>query len=146
MTKAGDRFEMADEGVYEGIRPSSRLLVDAMNVIGTRPDGWWKDRHGAIVRLVEQLERWTDATGEQVTVVLEREPSPPIGSEVIEIAHAPNPGPNAADDEIVRLLRDSLDPEQVRVVTSDRDLADRVRELKATVEPAASFRRRLEGT
>lgn len=121
-----------------------RWLVDAMNVIGTRPDGWWKDRHAAMVRLVDQLERWVAATGEDVTVVFERAPSPPITSPVIEIAHAPRPGPNAADEEIVRLLRDDPDPEGIRVVTSDRDLADQVRFFNATVEPAEAFRRQLE--
>ena len=34
-----------------------RWLVDGMNVIGTRPDAWWKDRHAAMVRLVDLLER-----------------------------------------------------------------------------------------
>ncbi|MGE5857760.1 MAG: RNA-binding protein, partial [Solirubrobacterales bacterium] len=38
-----------------------RWLVDAMNVIGSRPDGWWKDRHAAMLRLVDQLERWVAA-------------------------------------------------------------------------------------
>src|SRR5437660_1180627 len=52
-----------------------RWIVDAMNVIGTRPDGWWKDRHAAMARLVDQLERWTAATGDDVTVVFERAPS-----------------------------------------------------------------------
>jgi hypothetical protein len=37
---------------------SPRWIVDAMNVIGTRPDGWWRDRHAAMVRLVDLLERW----------------------------------------------------------------------------------------
>jgi predicted RNA-binding protein with PIN domain len=123
-----------------------RWLVDAMNVIGTRPDGWWKDRHAAIVRLVEHLERWVAATDADVTVVLEGPPSPPISSESIEIAHASRPEPNAADDEIVRRLREYPDPQQVRVVTSDRALAERARSLGAVVEPAASFRRRLEQT
>lgn len=121
-----------------------RRLVDAMNVIGSRPDGWWKDRHGAMVRLVEQLEGWSATTGEDVTVVFEKPPSPPIESGEIEIAHAPGPGPNAADQEIVRLLRDELDPEEVRVVTSDRALADQVRALEAAVEPAEAFRRQLD--
>ncbi len=121
-----------------------RRLVDAMNVIGSRPDGWWKDRHGAMERLVEELERWADATGEDVTVVFEGRPKPPISSDAIEIAHASRGGQNAADHEIVRLLRDELDPEDVLVVTSDRQLADRVRELNAAVEPAKQFRRRLE--
>jgi len=121
-----------------------RWVVDAMNVIGTRPDGWWKDRHAAMVRLVDQLERWAAANGEEVMVVFERPPSPPITSPVIEIAHAPRPGPNAADDEIVRRLRDEPEPNQVRVVTSDRALADQVRSLDAAVEPAEAFRRQLD--
>ncbi|MFY9921120.1 MAG: hypothetical protein WAL26_22395, partial [Mycobacterium sp.] len=36
-----------------------RWIVDAMNVIGSRPDGWWKNRREAIVGLVDRLERWT---------------------------------------------------------------------------------------
>jgi predicted RNA-binding protein with PIN domain len=122
-----------------------RWLVDGMNVIGTRPDAWWKDRHGAMVRLVDLLERWVAASGEDVVVVFEQPPSPPISSTVIEVAHAPRPRANSADDEIVRRLRADSDPGTVRVVTSDRWLADRVRALGATVEPADSFRTRLEG-
>lgn len=121
-----------------------RWVVDAMNVIGSRPDGWWKDRHAAMVRLVDQLERWVATSGEDVTVVFEREPSPRITSPVIEIAHAPRPGPNSADNEIVRRLREDPDPEGIRVVTSDRALADQVRFFNATVEPAEPFRRQIE--
>ncbi len=122
-----------------------RWLVDGMNVIGTRPDAWWKDRDAAMVRLVDLLERWVATSGEDVTVVFERAPSPPIRSSVIEVAHAPRPRPDAADDEIVRRLKGEADPATVRVVTSDRWLADRARATGATVEPADSFRRRLEG-
>jgi predicted RNA-binding protein with PIN domain len=121
-----------------------RWIVDAMNVIGTRPDGWWKDRHGAMVRLVDQLERWVASTGDDVTVVFERRPSPPISSPIVKVAYAPRPGPNAADKEIVRLLHEEPDPEGVRVVTSDHALADQVRFLNATVEPAEAFRRQVE--
>ena len=123
-----------------------RWIVDAMNVIGTRPDGWWKDRHAAMVRLVDQLERFVAATGDDVTVVFERPPSPPIKSPVVEIASAPKARPNAADDEIVRLLKEDPDPEEVRVVTSDRALADQARFLNATIEPAEAFRREIEQT
>jgi predicted RNA-binding protein with PIN domain len=122
-----------------------RWIVDAMNVIGTRPDGWWKDRHGAMVRLVDRLERFVASTGDDVTVVFERPPSPPIKSPVVEIASAPKAGPNAADDEIVRLLKEDPDPEGIRVVTSDRALADQARFLNATIEPAEAFRREIEG-
>lgn len=115
-----------------------------MNVIGTRPDAWWKDRHAAMVRLVDLLERWAAATGDDVTVVFERPPTPPISSTVIDVAHAPRPRPNSADDEIARLLGADPEPGEIRVVTSDRWLADRARAAGATVEPAASFRTRLE--
>jgi predicted RNA-binding protein with PIN domain len=121
-----------------------RWMVDAMNVIGTKPDGWWKDRHAAMVRLVESLERWAQTNGEEVTVVFEHAPSPPIDSKVVEIASARTGGPNAADLEIVRLLREDPDPQQVRVVTSDHGLADQVRSLGAEVEAAAPFRREIE--
>ena len=121
-----------------------RWLVDGMNVIGTRPDAWWRDRDAAMLRLVDTLERWAAATGEDVTVVFERPPSPPIRSTVIEVTHAPRPRRNAADDEIVRRLRADADPTAVRVVTSDRWLAERAYAAGASVEGADSFRLRLE--
>jgi uncharacterized protein YaiI (UPF0178 family) len=115
-----------------------------MNVIGTRPDEWWRDRHGAMVRLVDMLERWAASAGSDVTVVFEKPPSPPIRSTVIEIAHAPRPRRDSADDEIVRLLLADAEPAAVRVVTSDRWLADRARAVGATVEPASAFRSLIE--
>jgi predicted RNA-binding protein with PIN domain len=121
-----------------------RWLVDGMNVIGSRPDAWWKDRHRAMVRLVDMLERFAAATGEDVTVVFEQPPSPPIPSPLIEVAHAPRARRDAADHEIVRRLRADPDPGQIRVVSSDRELADQARAAGATVEPAASFRTLLE--
>lgn len=121
-----------------------RWLIDGMNVIGTRPDGWWKDRDGAMLRLVDQIERWAAAAGEEVTVVFERPPSPPIRSSVIDVAHAPRPKPHAADDEIVRRLRGLSGNAEVRVVTSDRWLADQAFALGAVVMSAESFRGWLE--
>jgi predicted RNA-binding protein with PIN domain len=119
-------------------------VVDGMNVIGTRPDGWWRDRDRAMLRLVDLLERWAAADGEEVTVVFERPPSPPIRSTVIEVAHAPRPKPDAGDDEIVRRIRASANPSRIRVVTSDRWLADRASAAGATVEGAETFRSRIE--
>jgi predicted RNA-binding protein with PIN domain len=121
-----------------------RWIVDGMNVIGTRPDAWWKDRDAAMLRLVDMLERWAASDGEDVTVVFERPPSPPIRSTVITVAHAPKPKRNAADDEIVRILRAEPDPSRVRVVTSDRGLADQAWAAGASVEGADTFRTRLE--
>jgi uncharacterized protein YaiI (UPF0178 family) len=63
---------------------------------------------------------------------------------VIEVAHAPKPKRDAADDEIVRLLKADSQPGSVRVVTSDRGLAERVSALGAAVVGADSFRSRLE--
>ena len=97
-----------------------------------------------MLRLVDLLERWAAADGEDVTVVFERPPRPPIRSTVIEVAHAPRPRPDAADDEIIRRLRADPDPAAVRVVTSDRWLADRASATGASVEGADSFRARLE--
>jgi predicted RNA-binding protein with PIN domain len=121
-----------------------RWFIDGMNVIGTRPDAWWKDRHAAMVRLVDMLERWAAESGEDVVVVFEQRPSPPIVSTVIEVAHAPKPRANSADDEIVRRVAAEAQAALVRVVTSDRWLADQVRAGGATVEPAESFRSRIE--
>jgi predicted RNA-binding protein with PIN domain len=121
-----------------------RWIVDGMNVIGTRPDAWWKDRDAAMLRLVDMLERWAAADGEDVTVVFERPPSPPIRSSVIDVRHAPRPKADAADEEIMRLLRSDPIPGAVRVVTSDRWLADQAFAAGASVEGAASFRTRIE--
>src|SRR5262249_14153544 len=104
---------------------SVRWLIDGMNVIGTRPDEWWTDRHAAMVALVDLLERWAAVNREDVTVVFERPPFPPISSTVIEVAHAPRPRRDSADDEIVRRLLADAEPGAVRVVTSDNFLAAR---------------------
>lgn len=119
---------------------TQRWIVDAMNVIGSRPDGWWKNRRGAMVRLVEQLERWAPTQAQHVTVVFERPLSPPIDSSVIQIAHAQRAAANSADDEIVRLVQADDQPHDLTVVTSDSTLAERVRSAGASVYPAASFR------
>jgi predicted RNA-binding protein with PIN domain len=121
-----------------------RWIVDGMNVIGTRPDGWWHDRHAAMVRLVDLLERWAADAGEDVTVVFEQPPRPPIRSTVIEVAHARRAKPNSADDEIVRRIVAAGDAHDVRVVTSDGWLADQARAAGASVEPALAFRNGLD--
>ncbi len=119
-------------------------IVDGMNVIGSRPDGWWRDRHAAMVRLVDALERWAAAEGEDVMVVFEGPPRPPIRSSVIEVAHAPRRGANAADHEIVRRIEAAEKPGDLRIVTSDRLLADMARARGAAVHPAESFRNDID--
>lgn len=99
-----------------------------------------------MVRLVDMLERWVAVSGAEVTVVFEKPPSPPIRSTVIEVAHAPRPRRDSADDEIVRLLLADATPGAVRVVTSDLWLSDRVHAAGASVEPSARFRALIEGS
>ena len=121
-----------------------RWIVDGMNVIGTRPDGWWRDRHAAMVHLVDLLERWAAADGDDVTVVFEQPPRPPIRSSVVEVAHAERARANSADDEIVRRVRLEADPSSVRVVTSDGVLSQQVNAAGASVYPAARFRAEID--
>lgn len=123
-----------------------RWIVDGMNVIGSRPDGWWRDRGRAMATLVTQLERWKPQD-EDVTVVFEHPPSPPIESSVITVTNAPEVRANranAADDEIVRLVQTSDDPAGIRVATSDRALTERVSALGASVFPAQRLRELID--
>jgi predicted RNA-binding protein with PIN domain len=119
-------------------------IVDAMNVIGSRPDGWWRDRRGAMERLVSGLDRWAAARDDAVTVVFERPPQPPMESSVVGIAFAPAAAPNSADDEIVRLVSAHDDPSEAVVMTSDSELVERVRRAGATTHPAKAFRDMLD--
>lgn len=119
-------------------------IVDAMNVIGSRPDGWWRDRRAAMERLVSDLDRWAALRDDAVTVVLERPPQPPMESSVVEIAFAPAAAPNSADDEIVRLVTTHDDTSEIVVVTSDSELVQRVRQTGAATHPAKAFRDMLD--
>ncbi len=107
----------------------NRWLVDGMNVIGSRPDGWWRDRRGAQRRLAAELGR----LDEPVTVVFDGRPHE-IEAGDVEVRFAP-----VADDEIARLAGPG-----VRVVTSDAELAGRVSAAGGEVEGAGAFRRRLD--
>jgi predicted RNA-binding protein with PIN domain len=63
---------------------------------------------------------------------------------VIEVAHAPRPRRDSADDEIVRRVAAEPEPAQIRVVTSDLWLVDRVHAVGATVQSADAFRAWIE--
>lgn len=116
-----------------------------MNVIGSRPDGWWRDRRRAIGRLVGQLEQWAEDGEERVTVMLEHEPREKLEAERIEIAWARVEGADAADREILARLPGWLaEDEVVVVVTSDRDLASKARAAGAEVVPSRPFRAELD--
>ncbi len=111
-----------------------------MNVIGTRPDGWWRNRQAAMVALMQHIERWAATQPQQVTVVFEHPKQWVCESAVVRVAHAPTAAPNSADDEIMRLIDADDHPEHITVVTSDATLAQRVRDAGASVRPARTFR------
>ena len=123
----------------------TRWIVDGMNVIGSRPTGWWRDRPGAMRELVEELEALAERSGEPVTVVLDGKPFELEGGDGVTVRFASRRGPNAADDDIAALVESDDDPADLSVVTSDGDLARRVREAGATVVGAGNFRRLLDG-
>lgn len=113
-----------------------------MNVIGSRPTGWWKDRRGAMAHLVDELSAYARATGQPVTVVLDARPFPLEGGDVdVRFAH---PGRDAADDAIVQMVETHDDPASLVVATSDRELVARARERGAQTMSAGALRRRLD--
>lgn len=115
-----------------------RLLVDAANVVGSRPDGWWRDRPGAAARLVASLadlERLDGVPVEEVVVVLEG--AARCGADAgargrVRVVHAPGEGDDALAERCA---------EGVVLVTADRGLAERARRRGAEV---AGPRRLLE--
>jgi predicted RNA-binding protein with PIN domain len=123
-----------------------RTIVDGMNVIGSRPDGWWRDRDGAVRRLVEELQtRSHSDDGEPVeryAVVFDGRPLPdlPEGEQGgVLVAYARRGGANAADDRIVEEVEHDRDPTTLTVVTSDATLRARVSSLGATVIGAGQW-------
>jgi predicted RNA-binding protein with PIN domain len=123
-----------------------RYVVDGMNVIGSRPDGWWRDLDAAVVRLARCLATWQAAEGVEATVVFDgRSPSGRAERDLggLEVAFAGRG--RTADDEIVRRVGIDQDPASLRVVTSDRLLAERVRGAGAgEVIGSGGFRKTLD--
>ena len=122
-----------------------RWLVDGMNVIGSRPDGWWRDRTAAMRRLADDLDAYAATADTPVSVVFDGR-ARELGDHphLAEIAFAQG-GRGAADDEIARRVAADPEPGSVTVVTSDQGLAGRVRAAGGAVEPVGRFRARLAG-
>ena len=112
------------------------LVVDAANVVGSVPDGWWRDRKGATERLRDRIaalaesgERlWTDESPE-VVMVVEGKARGVTGTGSVRVVSAPGSG----DDAIVDLVRAEGADRRCAVVTADRGLRDRVTALGAEV-------------
>jgi predicted RNA-binding protein with PIN domain len=124
----------------------TRTVVDGMNVIGAQADGWWRDRDGATRRLLRRLQHAATRSDDSLTLVLDGRPPADLAEGDhggVEVCYARRSGRNAADDRIVELVASDADSASVRVVTSDRELVDRVSVLGATTEGAGAFLRRL---
>jgi predicted RNA-binding protein with PIN domain len=123
----------------------ARWMVDGMNVIGSRPDGWWRDRDGAVVKLVRRLAAFAADSGDEVTVVFDgRRPSRLRDEDAGDVTVVFAGRGASADDVIARDVAADPDPASLVVVTSDHELAARVRAAGASVVGSGQFRRRLE--
>ena len=124
----------------------ARIIIDGMNVMGARPDGWWRDRPAALTRLVERLVRWAGATATPVVAVLDGHPPPGLAPGVHEGIELVFSGRSAsADDVIARMVEEHPDPPSLTIVTSDAELARRVRAAGAgRLVGAGAFRTDIE--
>jgi predicted RNA-binding protein with PIN domain len=116
------------------------LIVDAANVVGSVPDGWWRDRAAATRRLRDALAevaskglREAGSEPLEVLLVVEGAARPVAGDadgpdEVRVVA-----SPRSGDDTIVDLVRESAEQRQIIVVTADRALRQAVSRLGASV-------------
>jgi hypothetical protein len=110
------------------------LLVDAANVFGSRPDGWWHDRPGAAARLVRQIRAAAVASRLPLPVVVVVEGAARRGiaegtADQVEVVHAAGSG----DDLLAALAAGAEDP--VLLVSADRGLRARVGPAVSTVGP-----------
>ena len=113
-------------------RPQTTLIVDGANVVGARPDGWWKDRAGAARRLHEAL-LVADVEYDVVVLVLEGQAKNGVrpGRDAhVRTVHAPKDG----DSKIVEEARAAVERARGRVVviTADRALDARIHGVGAT--------------
>jgi len=108
---------------------TSTLVIDAANVVGSRPDGWWKDRAGAARRLHEQL-MLADPGYDDVVLVLEGGAKAGVRAGRdghVRTVHAKGHG----DDTILEQARLAAQRGRVAVVTADRMLQARVQGVGA---------------
>lgn len=126
------------------VRPA--VVVDVANVMGSVPDGWWRDRAGAAGRLVSRLsalaEQGVEASvldlPEQTwypewTAVVEGQARSVAGAPGVEVVRAEASGDDAIVDATQRAVAAGR---AVTVVTSDRGLAERVTDAGAVVRGA----------
>jgi hypothetical protein len=111
------------------------LVVDAANVVGSRPNGWWRDRAKAADNLCRALTEAIEAGRLEAPVVVVLEGAARTGvaereRDGLRVVHAPHSG----DDTIAALVADAVaDRHTVTVVTADRELRDRTRRVDGDV-------------
>ena len=131
------------------------MVVDGNNVMGSVPDGWWRDRPKAVRRLLGRLQCNARHTGDMLVLVLDvPQADLPAGAhDGVEVCYPRRRGRDAADERILELLDerrlagedgDADDVEVVEVVTSDRGLAAGVADRGVRVVGARAFLARLE--
>ncbi|MET7703132.1 NTP pyrophosphohydrolase [Streptomyces sp. NPDC005485] len=113
--------------------PPLLVIVDAANVVGSVPDGWWRDRRGAAERLRDRLARdgipgRAEDGDVEVVLVVEGAAKGVESVPGVRVASAPGSG----DDTIVDLVAES-GGRPVLVITADRELRRRVTDLGAEV-------------
>lgn len=118
----------------------SVVVVDVANVMGARPDGWWRDRAGAALRLgreVAALARQAGGLASAWVLVLEgraRDAVPLLAAELAGTPVRTMSAPGSGDDAIVQVVAEAVArDESCLVVTADRELRQRCEELNASV-------------
>jgi len=122
------------------------LVVDGANVVGSRPDGWWRDRAGAAARLRDSLESLRaidgfapfDVAHPEVVLVVEGKASGIADGDAVRVIAAPGSG----DDTIVSTVESTGDAPCL-VVTADRELRRRCAAVGADSVGPGWLRRRL---
>ena len=117
------------------------VVVDGNNVMGSRPDGWWRNRAEAAGRLVAELAPVAQSLGGAWTVVFDGPEPPGFASphECLTVVHAGHGRRDGADDLIVELVAALPDPSTALVHTSDTGLRARVHALGAQVAGARAL-------
>jgi hypothetical protein len=124
------------------------LVVDAANVVGSRPNGWWRDRAKAAENLCCAVTDGlrTGRLDAPVVVVLEgaaRHGAAEQDRDSLRVVHAPGSG----DDAIVELVVDAVaDEAAVTAVTADRELRERVQRVGGDVVGPSWLLDRIEPT
>ena len=153
-------FDAAWPTLRRDLARTVTVVVDAANVVGSRPDGWWRDRRGAAERLLASVnalahagvpadaldlphQRWWPTfvvilEGKAVGAAL-----PPDASDAVRTIPASASGDDTIVAEVASLAG-TMDAADIHVVTSDYALRDRVTAESATVHGTSWLRTILD--